>query len=72
MVEAPKREEDAGKKPQVVKGTEGLRYWEFRKQFCSTRGWDLRRIAPQTYEVVNREGEKLGVFKSGEGYLLAP
>ncbi|NLI80798.1 MAG: hypothetical protein GX443_03820 [Deltaproteobacteria bacterium] len=58
-----------GTRPEPVKGTEGLGYWDFRKEFCAREGWELRRTEPQTYEVLNSNREKIGVFKSGEGYF---
>ncbi len=61
--------EVAGTRPVAVKGTENLGYWEFKKEFCEREGWDLRRIEPQTYEVLNSKREKIGIFKSKEGYF---
>lgn len=54
---------------RVVSGTKGMKYWDFRKQFCSKEGWRLKRTAPQTYEVLDNNGEKIGIFRSGEGFL---
>ena len=56
-------------KARIVSGTKGLKYWDFRKQFCSKEGWRLKRTAPQTYEVLDNKGEKIGIFKSGEGFF---
>lgn len=53
----------------IISGTEGMKYWDFRKQFCSKEGWRLQRMAPQTYEVLDNDREKIGVFKSGEGFF---
>jgi len=64
--------EVAGTRPVAVKGTENLGYWEFKKEFCEREGWDLRRIEPQTYEVLNSKREKIGIFKSEEGYFPRP
>lgn len=54
---------------RIASGTKGMRYWDFRKQFCSKEGWRLQRMAPQTYEVLDNNGEKIGIFKSGEGFF---
>lgn len=56
-------------KAGIAEGTKEMGYWEFRKEFCTIEGWELRRIAPQTYEVLNSKREKIGVFKSREGYF---
>lgn len=61
--------ENAGSEAAVLEGTEGLGYWDFKKEFCDGKGWQLRRTDPQTYEVYNSKREKIGVFKSGEGYF---
>ncbi len=61
--------EAAGPEAGIVEDTKGMRYWEFRKEFCTNEGWQLRRIDPETYEVLNNKGEKIGIFKSGEGYF---
>jgi len=53
----------------LVSGKKGMKYWSFRKQFCSKEGWRLQRMAPQTYEVLDNKGEKIGIFKSGEGFF---
>ena len=66
-----KKPEAAETQAFVLEGTKAMRYWEFRKEFCKKAGWDLRRIAPQTYEVLDNKGAKIGIFKSGEG-LFAP
>ncbi|HPA13834.1 MAG TPA: hypothetical protein PKV75_01045 [Desulfobacterales bacterium] len=63
------KKEVTGVKAGVAEGTREMRYWEFRKKFCSDQGWKLRRTNPQTYEVLDAEGEKIGIFKSGEGYF---
>jgi len=62
----------AGTESNVMKGTTEMGYWEFRKEICSDKGWQLRRIKPQTYEVFNSENEKIGIFKSQEGYFPIP
>lgn len=64
--------EAAGTETGVMEGTEGMGYWEFRKEICADKGWQLQRIEPQTYEVINRKREKIGIFKSGEGYFQNP
>jgi len=61
--------ETAGTEPVVMEGTSGMRYWDFRKEFCTAEGWRLRATDPQVYDVLNSKGEKIGVFKSGEGYF---
>ncbi|HOI96857.1 MAG TPA: hypothetical protein PK250_19305 [Syntrophobacter fumaroxidans] len=61
--------EAAGTEPVVMEGTSGMRYWDFRKEFCAAEGWRLRATDPQVYDVLNNKGEKIGVFKSGEGYF---
>jgi len=54
---------------RIVSGTKGMKYWDFRKQFCNKEGWRLQRMAPQTYGVLDNNGEKIGIFKSGEGFF---
>ena len=44
-------------------------YWEFKKEICNDKGWQLRRIDPQNYAVINSKREKIGIFRSGEGYF---
>lgn len=61
--------EAAGTEPVVMEGTQEMGYWEFRKQICKDKGWQLRRTAPQTFEVIDGNREKIGMFKSGEGYF---
>jgi hypothetical protein len=61
--------EAAGTVSSVMKGTTELGYWEFRKEFCNKKGWQLRRTEPQTYEVLNSEKKKIGIFKSGKGFF---
>jgi hypothetical protein len=63
------KQEAAGTKGGIAAGTQEMGYWEFRKKFCAGKGWELRRIAPQTYDVLNRKGEKIGIFKSKKGYF---
>jgi hypothetical protein len=64
-----KKTESAGSEAGVVEGTKELGYWEFKKEFCDDKGWQLKRIDPQTYEVLNSKREKIGIFKSGVGYF---
>ena len=64
--------EAAGTEPVVMEGTKEMGYWEFKKEICTDKGWQLRRIDPQTYEVIDSKHEKIGMFKSGEGYLPNP
>ena len=63
------KKEVTGTKADIAEGTREMRYWEFRKKFCKNKGWELRRTNPQTYEVLDDKGEKIGIFKSGEGYF---
>ncbi len=72
MTEKENKSKAAGIQACPEKGTENLGYWEFRKQFCKNEGWQLRRVAPQTYDVLNDQREKIGIFKSGEGYYPSP
>ncbi|OGP61653.1 MAG: hypothetical protein A2V65_04175 [Deltaproteobacteria bacterium RBG_13_49_15] len=58
-----------GIQAHVVKGTEKMGYWKFKKEFCSIEGWQMRRLSPQTYEVLNNKRKKIGIFKSGKGYF---
>ena len=53
----------------ILEGTKGMGYWEFRREFCTNEGWQLRRTDPQTYEVHNSNREKIGILKSGKGYF---
>jgi hypothetical protein len=62
------KETEAG----VMEGTRGMGYWEFKKEICTEKGWQLRRIDPQTYEVIDSKHGKLGVLKSGEGFFPNP
>ena len=69
-MEADKNKPEAAVTESVVmEGTLKLGYWEFRKQFCKEKGWQLRRTQPQTYEVIDSNREKIGIFRSGEGYF---
>ncbi|MDD2390544.1 MAG: hypothetical protein PHP23_12540 [Desulfobacterales bacterium] len=61
--------EAAGTEPVEMEGTKEMGYWEFRNQICKDKGWQLRRIDPQSYEVTDSKRKKIGVFKSGEGYF---
>lgn len=63
------KSETAEDKTGVMEGTEGMRYWQFRKEICTERGWQLRSVEPETYDVLNEKHEKIGTFKSGEGYF---
>jgi hypothetical protein len=72
-MESEKNETEAyGAEPVVMEGTREMGYWTFKKAICAEKGWQLRRIDAQTYEVIDRKHEKIGVFKSGEGYLPNP
>ncbi len=53
----------------VMKSTTEMGYWEFKKEFCNQKGWRLRRTEPQTYEVLNSEKKKIGIFKSRKGFF---
>ncbi|MFO7667982.1 MAG: hypothetical protein R6V76_15325 [Desulfobacterales bacterium] len=53
----------------VMKGTTEMGYWDFRKEICNKKGWQLRRTEPQTYEVLNSEKKKIGIFKSRNGFF---
>jgi hypothetical protein len=64
--------EDAGTEAGVMEGTKEMGYWEFKKEICNDKGWQLRRIDPQTYVVIDSKDEKIGIFKSGEGYFPNP
>ena len=64
--------EAAGTQTAVMEGTKEMGYWEFKKDICTEEGWQLRRIDPQTYEVIDSKHKKIGIFKSGEGYLPNP
>jgi hypothetical protein len=59
----------AGTEVVVMEGTKEMGYWEFKKEICTDKGWQLRRIDPQVYEVIDDKHEKIGIFKSGEGYF---
>jgi hypothetical protein len=72
-MEADKNKPEAGGiEPVVMEGTKEMGYWEFKKEICTDKGWQLRRIDAQTYEVIDSKHEKIGMFKSGEGYLPNP
>ena len=64
--------EAAGTEAGVMEGTEEMGYWDFKKQICDYKGWQLRRIDPQTYDVIDSKHEKIGTFRSGEGYFPDP
>jgi hypothetical protein len=64
--------EAAGTESGPMEGTKEMGYWEFKKEICDSAGWQLRRTDPQTYAVMNSKHEKLGIFKSGEGYFPDP
>jgi hypothetical protein len=55
----------------ILEGTSRMGYWEFRKIVCANHGWQLRRTAPQTYDVLNDKNEKIGTFQSQKGYCPA-
>jgi hypothetical protein len=72
-MEAKNHKPDApGTEAGVMDGTKDMGYWEFKKEICTNEGWQLRRIDPQVYEVFNSKGEKIGIFKSGQGYFQFP
>ena len=58
--------------PAAMEGTETMGYWDFKKGICNDRGWQLRRIDSQSYDVIDAKHEKIGMFKSGEGYFPNP
>jgi hypothetical protein len=64
--------EAAGTETRLMDGTKGMQFWQFKKEICTDRGWQLRRIEPQVYEVIDGKNEMIGVFKSGEGYFPTP
>ena len=64
--------ESTGPEPAVMEGTREMGYWEFRNEICKDKGWQLRRIDPQTYDVIDSKHEKIGTFRSGEGYFPDP
>jgi hypothetical protein len=66
------RSESSGTEAGPVEGTKDMGYWEFKKEVCDKAGWQLRRTDAQTYMVVNGKHEKMGIFKSGEGYFPDP
>jgi hypothetical protein len=55
----------------ILEGTDGIGYWDFRREFCKQHGWQLRRTAPRTYDVLNSEKKKIGRLISGTGYFAA-
>ncbi len=61
--------EAAGAGAGPMEGTKEMGYWEFKKAICDKAGWQLRRTDPQTYVVINSSHEKMGIFRSGEGYF---
>ena len=63
------KSEVAGTVSSVMKGTTEMGYWEFKKEFCNEKGWRLRRTEPQTYEVLNSEKKKIGIFRSRKGFF---
>ncbi len=72
-MESEKNKAEAdGAEPVVMEGTKEMGYWEFKKGICAEKGWQLRRIDAQTYEVIDSKREKIGMFKSGEGYFPNP
>jgi hypothetical protein len=64
--------ESAAIESTVMKGTAEMGYWDFKKEICSAKGWQLRRTDPQTYEVLNTNNEMIGIFKSQVGYFPKP
>ncbi len=72
-MEADKKSpEAAGIEAGPMEGTQEMGYWEFKKEICDKAGWQLRRTEPQTYVVINSKHERLGIFKSQEGYFPDP
>ena len=52
-----------------MEGNKEMGFWEFEEEICNHEGLQLRRIDPQTYQVLNSKREKIGVSKSREGYF---
>ncbi|MDY0039791.1 MAG: hypothetical protein RBS57_05720 [Desulforhabdus sp.] len=52
-----------------MEGTNRMGYWEFKKEVADPAGWQLQRIEPQTYLILNSSRQKIGIFRSGEGYF---
>jgi hypothetical protein len=55
-----------------MEGTKEMGYWEFKEGICDSAGWQLRKTDPQTYVVINSKHEKMGIFKSREGFFPDP
>ena len=55
-----------------MEGTKDMGYWDFKKQICDDKEWQLRRVDGQTYQVIDSKHARLGIFKSGEGYFPEP
>jgi hypothetical protein len=64
--------EAAGTVAGPMEGTKEMGYWEFKKEICDKAGWQLRRTDAQSYVVINSKHEKMGIFKSREGYFPDP
>ena len=55
-----------------MEGTKEMGYWEFKEGICNNAGWQLRKTDLQTYVVINSKHEKMGIFKSREGFFPDP
>jgi len=63
------RPETVGTEAGPMEGTKEMGYWEFKKEICNDKGWQLRRVDPQSYTVINSKRERIGIFGSSEGYF---
>jgi hypothetical protein len=70
-VEKSKPEAD-GNEACPMEATKEMGYWDFKKAICDAKGWQLRRTDPQTYVVIDSNHEKMGIFRSGEGFFPDP
>jgi hypothetical protein len=57
--------------PGDVEGTGEMGYWEFRKEVCAARGWQLRRISSQTYEAIDGNQQKIAFSRVVKGISQA-
>lgn len=72
-MEADRNEREVGgTEPGAMEGTKEMGYWEFKKEVCDKSGWQMRRTDGQIYLVIDGKHERLGIFKSGEGYFPDP
>ncbi len=62
------KSEAAGTEPVVMEGTKEMGYWEFKKAICTEKGWQLRRIDPQTYEVIDSKHERSECLRVEKGF----